>query len=193
MQEFNYPDERNNPKIHKKIVENLLKGVFITLNSDTYESILKYQKWYEEFFKYSFDIELKYQYEVFYLIRLDGGSSITKRILTTIAILMYELNNKGIEPVRAIRDETFKIDVVNGYISESVQFSNFSEKNRVDSSFIGKLERLGLVRKIDDNKFMFTRAIEVFLNEFDDIKNEVSQMKDDVKIEEEKHNNVTYS
>jgi len=26
MQEFNYPDERNNPKIHKKIVENLLKG-----------------------------------------------------------------------------------------------------------------------------------------------------------------------
>jgi hypothetical protein len=184
MQEFNYPDERNNPKIHKKIVENLLKGVFITLNSDTYESILKYQKWYEEFFKYSFDIELKYQYEVFYLIRLDGGSSITKRILTTIAILMYELNNKGIEPVRAIRDETFKIDVVNGYISESVQFSNFSEKNRVDSSFIGKLERLGLVTKIDDNRFMFTRAIEVFLNEFDDIKSEVSQMNDDAKIEE---------
>jgi len=182
MQEFNCPEQNNNPKIHKKIVENLLKGVFITLSNDTYETILKYQKWYIEFFKYSFDIELKHQHEVFYLIRLDGGSTITKRILTTIAILMYELNNKGIEPVRAIREEIFKIDTVNNYITESVQFSSFSEKNRVDSSFIGKLERLGLVKKIDDNKFMFTRAIEVFLSEFDDIKNEVSVMNNDLTL-----------
>ena len=178
MQEFNYPEKNYNPEIHKKIVEILLKGTFITLSSDTYETILKYQKWYEEFFKYSFDVELKYQYEVFYLIRLDGGSSITRRILTTIAILMYELNNKGIEPIRAIREETFKIDTVNGYISESVQFSNFAEKHSVDSIFIRKLERLGLVKKIDDNRFMFTGAIEVFLNEFDDIKNEVSMLND---------------
>lgn len=184
MQEFNYPEENNNPEIHRKIVENLLRGAFIPLSGDIYETILKYKKWYEQFFKYSFDIELKYQHEVFYLIRLDGGSSITRRILTTIAILMYELNNKGIESVRAIRAEIFKIDTVNSYITESVQFSNFAEKNKVDSSFIGKLERLGLVKKIDDNRFMFTGAIEVFLNEFDDIKNEVSAMNDDIYIEE---------
>ena len=177
MQEFNYPEQNSNPKIHKKIVENLLKGVFITLSSDIYETILKYQKWYEQFFKHSFDIELEYQYEVFYLIRLDGGSSISKRILTTIAILMYELNNKGVEPVRAIREETFKVDTVNNYIVESVQFSNFAEKNRVDSSFIGKLERLGLVKKVNDDSFIFTKAIEVFLNEFDDITNEVQRMQ----------------
>ena len=46
----------------------------------------------------------------------------------------------------------------------------------MDSSFIGKLERLGLVKKLDENRFMFTGAIEVFLNEFDDITNEVQGM-----------------
>jgi len=179
MQEFYYPEKENNPTIHQKIVESLLQGKFIILSNDIYDTILKYQQWYKDFFNHTFNIELKHEYEVFYLIRLDGASSLTNRILTTLAILMYELNNKGIEPIKAIHESVFKIDTVNGYIIDSVQFSSFADKNRVDSSFINKLEKLGLVKKLDDDRFMFTGAIEVFLNEYDNIKYEVSVMSDE--------------
>jgi len=176
MQEFYYPEKENNPTIHQKIVESLLQGKFIILSNDIYDTILKYQHWYKDFFKHTFNIELKHEYEAFYLVSLDGSSSFTKRILTTLAILMYELNNKGIEPIKSIRESIFKIDTVNGYILDSVQFSNFADKNKVDSSFINKLEKLGLVKKLDDDRFMFTGAIEVFLCEYDNIKYEVSIM-----------------
>ena len=91
---------------------------------------------------------------------------------------MYELNNKGIEPVKAIREDAFRIDTVNSYITDSVQFSKFADKNRVDNTFINKIEKLGLVRRLDDDRFMFTEAIEVFLNEYDNIRYEVSAMSD---------------
>ncbi len=181
MQEFIYPEQNINPKIHKNIVNSLLKGSFITLGIDIYETILKYKRWYRLFFKHSFNIELKHNYEVFYLVNENNASTITKRILTTTAILMYELNNKGIEPIKAIRENVFKINIINNYISESVQFSSFYDKNRVDSNFINKLEKLGLIKKLDDNRFMFTGAIEVFLNEYDDIKNEVIVMNNEDK------------
>jgi hypothetical protein len=178
MQEFDYPEKKKNPKRHQKIVESLLQGVFITTTSDVYDTILTYQKWYQDFFNNTFSIELKHEYGVFYLTRLDNASSLTKRILTTLAIVMYELNNKGIEPVKAIREDAFKIDTVNSYITDSVQFSKFADKNRVDNTFINKIEKLGLVRRLDDDRFMFTEAIEVFLNEYDNIRYEVSAMSD---------------
>ena len=174
MQKFIYPQQDSNPKVHQNIVNSLLKGCFITLAVGNYEFILKYKKWYEEFFKYSFNVELKYEYEVFYLVSDNDASSFTKRILTTIAILMYELNNKGFEAVKEIRESIFEIDKVNSYISQSVQFSSLFDKNKVDNNFINKLQKLGLVKRFDENRFMFTEAIEVFLNEYDNIRYEIN-------------------
>ena len=87
---------------------------------------------------------------------------------------MYELNNKGFEAVKEIRESIFEIDKVNSYISQSVQFSSLFDKNKVDNNFINKLQKLGLVKRFDENRFMFTEAIEVFLNEYDNIRYEIN-------------------
>lgn len=169
--EFEYPEKPKN--IHKKIVEKLLKGEFIPIGRNEYETLIKFHSWYTSFFLNSFSIELQHKEEVFYCVNPTGGMKQTREILTVTAILMYELSKGGSDPVVAIQNEEFSLELLNKYISESVQFSKFAEKNRLETRFINKLEAFGLIRKLDNEKFVFTRAIDIFLSEYDDLAEQV--------------------
>lgn len=169
--EFEYPEKPKNT--HRIIVEKLLKGEFIPIGKSEYESLINHHIWYESFFLNSFGIELQHKEEVFYCVNPTGGMKFTKEILTVLAILMYEISKDGIDPVAKIQNEEFSINIMNKYISESIQFSKYINNNRIDTRFINKLESIGLIRKTTNEKFIFTRAIDIFLSEYSDLIEEV--------------------
>jgi len=173
--EFEYPEKPNNT--HKVIVEKLLKGEFIPIGKNEYETLIKYHAWYDSFFLNSFSIELQHKEEVFYCVNPIGGMKQTREILTVVAILMYELSKGGVDPIVAIQNEEFSLDLINRYISESVQFSKFAESNKLETRFVNKLESFGLIRKLDTEKFVFTRAIDIFLAEYDDLAEQVRALE----------------
>ena len=174
--EFIYPEKPK--KTHQLIVEKLLQGVFIPIGNIEYEMLLQYQPWYTSFFMDSFSIELMHKEEVFYCVNKHRGMSFTKDVLTVIAILMYEISKTGEDPVIAIQTMEFSIEKINQYISESVQFSKYADKNKVDTRFVNRLESIGLVRKTSGDRFSFTRAIDIFLAEYDDLAQQIRELDD---------------
>ena len=95
-----------------------------------------------------------------------GGNKNTSEILTLVAILLYELNKRDIDPVSAIHNEEFSMELIGKYISESVQFSEAISTDKL-VRIINKMETSGLTRKTDNDKFVFRHAIDVFLKEYD--------------------------
>ncbi len=184
MSNFIYPESEENPYLHKEIVTALLRGTFISDTGTEYEAIRVNKEWYTSFFLNSFGAILKHEYEIYYLVNEDSRSIFAEKILTIIAILMYEMNNKGIDPVKALREGVFAVDIINKYLEESIQFSSFYDKNAVTQTFVNRMEALRLIRKLDDERFVFTGAIEMFISEFDNIRAEVASM--------EKEDNIVY-
>ncbi len=169
--EFEYPEKPK--KTHRIIVEKLLKGEFIPIGKNEYETLVSNHKWYKSFFLDSFNIELLHAEEVFYCVNPTGGMSFTKEVLTVLAILMYEISKEGADPIVVIQNKEFSINTINKYLSESIQFSNYISKTKIDTRFINRLELMGLIRKRNNDKFTFTRAINIFLNEYEDLTKEV--------------------
>jgi hypothetical protein len=168
---FTYPEMSSDA--HEKIVNKLLLGEFVPIGNKLYETLAAYTEWYEGFFLKSFGIELIHKEEVFYCVNNLGNMNTTKDILTTMAILMYEISKTGDDPVVAIQDRDFSANIINKYISESIQFSRYAEDGKVDNRFINKLEQLGLIKKTQGNYFVFTKAIDVFLKEYDDLMEQI--------------------
>ena len=163
---FTYP--RPELKLHKRITEKLLDGVFIFIGSSEYDVLSEYEVWYKEFFKESFSVDLLKKYEIFYCESLETKKKTdkTKNIMVFIAILMYELSNKGKEPVSTIRMSEFTYDEIKSYLADSVQFSNYIDTEKYGKRFFTELNKFGLIRKIDESRFIFTKAVDIFLNEY---------------------------
>jgi len=169
--EFEYPEK---PKqTHMLIVKKLLQGEFISIGKSEYEVLWSHKEWYESFFLDSFHIELLNTEEVFYCTNPTGGMNFTKEVLTVLAILMYEISKEDADPIIEIQNKEFSLDIINKYISNSVQFSGYITKNKVEIRFVNKLEQMGLVKKTNNDSFVFTRAINIFLKEYDDLTEQV--------------------
>ncbi len=161
---------------HQSIVSKMFRGEFISIGKPEYDTLEKYREYYTSFFSESHGIDLLNKDEVFYCVKNTGNTALTGRILTMLSILVYELNNKGIEPVTMIRTKEFTASQISKYIEDSVQFSAFLRTNKVDGAFVNKMVSLGLAKRTDGEKFVFTRAIEVFLSELDDMAEQVSAL-----------------
>lgn len=174
--EFEYPEK---PKqTHKIIVKKLLQGEFISIGKREYEVLWSHKEWYASFFLNSFNIELLNTEEVFYCTNHTGGMNFTKEILTVLAILMYEISKEDADPIIEIQNKEFSLDIINKYLSNSVQFSGYISKNKIEIRFINRLEQMGLVKKTNNDRFIFTRAINIFLKEYDDLTEQVIGMGD---------------
>ena len=128
------------------------------------------------FFSKSFNIKLNHEEEVFYCVMPHGGYKYTSEILTVVAILLYELNKRDIDPVAAIHSEEFSFDLIGKYIAESVQFSDYISGEKL-VRIINKMETYGLIRKTDGDKFVFGHAIDVFLKEYDFLAEQVTALE----------------
>lgn len=164
---FQYPKPELG--LHRKITESLLGGVFMLVGSREYDVLKEHKTWYGGFFEESFGVKLAEKNEIFYCESLAGKTNMTKNILAFIAILMYELNNQGREPVSAIETSEFTITEVRDIISGSVQFSGYVEIDRYNTRFFNDLGRLGVLQKIDEERFVFTRAVTIFLDEYENL------------------------
>jgi len=102
----------------------------------------------------------------------------TKEILTVLAILMYEISKEDADPIIEIQNKEFSLDIINKYLSNSVQFSGYISKNKIEIRFVNRLEQMGLVKKTNNDRFIFTRAINIFLKEYDDLTEQVIGMED---------------
>jgi len=164
---FTYP--KPELKLHKRITEKLLDGVFIFIGSSEYDVLSEYETWYKAFFKESFNIDLVKKHEIFYCESLTKKTDKTKNIMVFIAILMYELSNKGKEPISTIQTSEFTLDEIRSYLADSVQFSNTIDIEKYGKRFFNELHNFGIIRKIDENRFVFTKAVDIFLDEYQDL------------------------
>lgn len=174
MNTFNYPEEPNS--LHQEVVTKLLRGVFISIGEKQYDFLQKHKEWYSSFFVKNFSIGLNHEEEVFYCVMPHGGYKNTSEILTVVAILLYELNKKDIDPVAAIHNEEFSLGLIGKYITESVQFAEFMSVEKL-VRIINKMETYGLIRKTNNDKFVFRHAIDVFLKEYNFLAEQVSSLE----------------
>lgn len=161
---FTYP--KPELKLHRRITEKLLDGVFIFIGSSEYDILSEYETWYKAFFKESFNIDLVKKHEIFYCESLTKKTDKTKNIMVFVAILMYELSNKGKDPVSTIQTTEFTHDQVRTLLADSVQFSAYIDPEKYSTRFFNELYNFGLIRKMDGDRFLFTKAIDIFLDEY---------------------------
>lgn len=174
---FGYPEQPN--KSHKSVSNRLLKGEFIHIGDTEYEYLQRNQIWYRQFLEETFEIELMFSKECFYCVSLEKASGYTKKILTVVAILMYELDKAGANAVSEIRDGEFSLERINTLIMNSVQFSRYAAK--IEPRFISKLVEFGLAQNTEDNKFVFTPAIDIFIDEYDNLREQVTALEETSK------------
>lgn len=174
MTTFIYPERPS--KMHKTVTTKLLNGEFIGIGKEEYEYLQKHQEWYADFLLETFEVELKFSRECFFCVSPHRGTGQTKKILTIVAIMMYEIDKNGGDAVDVIRHDEFSMDIINKLILNSVQFSRYATK--VEPRFINKLVEFGLVKTTTGNKFVFTSGIDVFMDEFDDLRQEIPMMNE---------------
>ena len=162
---FNYPKQEL--KLHRRITEQLLNGVFIFAGSQKYDVLSEHEGWYRDYFKESFGIDLMKKLEIFYCESLSKKSDKTKNIMVFIAILMYEFSNQGKEPVTTIQTTEFTYGQVRGILANSVQFSAYVDIEKYSTRFFNELNNFGLIRKMDGERFVFTKAVDIFLDEYE--------------------------
>ena len=153
-------------KLHRSITEKLLDGVFIFIGTQEYDVLLENEGWYKAFFKESFNIDLVKKQDIFYCESLTKKTDKTKNIMVFIAILMYELSNKGKEPISTIQTTEFTYDEVRMILFNSVQFSSGIDVEKYNTRFFNELSNFGLIHKMDGDRFIFTKAIDIFLDEY---------------------------
>ena len=73
------------PTHHRRIVEDLMGGKFILSNEDHYNSMKENDKFYNEFFKISFDLDLIVKPEFCYLLSKDTQENFSRDVSIFIA------------------------------------------------------------------------------------------------------------
>ncbi len=172
MRSFEYPGKPG--PLHRNVVETLLRGGFVSFGQMEYDFLSEHRKWYEDFFHASFGIDLLCEGEVFYCVNTGSSSRVAERLLTMVAVLLYEIGKDGRDPVAALRNEIFTVDKINRIMSGSVQFPEYTKSHGMNNAFLGRLESLGIVRRAGsgEEEFLFTPAIDVFLNKYKQINDE---------------------
>lgn len=171
---FIYPGNPNS-NAHRGIVQKLLKGEFLHIGSEEYEILVENKGYYTDFFQETFDIQLEHHEEIFYCVTTFKGSKYTKEILTVIAIMMYEINKMGGNPVETIQSEEFTMEKINSMVSNSVQFSGYTKA--INAMFINKMESFGIIKRFDSERFVFTNAIDIFMKEFESLREQVQELQ----------------
>ena len=83
------------PSHHRQLVEELMGGKFVLSNEEHFASLKENEKFYAEFFKISFDLELVMKPEFSYLLSKDTQENFSRDVSIFIAILAYELDRDG--------------------------------------------------------------------------------------------------
>lgn len=156
-------------KYHKHIVQSLLDGKFLLRNEPEFIELREKEEFYNEFFKASFDYELKVTTDYAYLISGETNEITSRDICIFFALLCYELDRDGKNFIDELNYAEFEVDAVENYFANSAYIdlihSNKQLKDK-DSrkNFINMLNRRAIIEKRSEEKFTFTPAYKVFID-----------------------------
>lgn len=162
------------PNHHRQIVEDLMSGKFILPQERAFEVLRENEDFYINFFKASFNYDLKVNQDFVYLVSDESNETLSRDICIFIALLSYELDRDGKNFLERIQFSEFEMEEIEGYFTNSsyidLILSNKQLKD-VDSrkNFINTLNRRNIIEKTADNRFVFTSAHKFFMDFATDI------------------------
>lgn len=158
-----YPDN------HRKIVEFLTGGRFVTQRDEEFQILAENRDYYFEFFQKSFNYQLVLTTEYGYLISNESNEILSRDASVFIAILCYELDKDGKNFLDLIQHSEFEFDEIDNYFVNSsfsdLILSNKQLKDRESrKNFINTLNRRNIIEKTTEDRFVFTSAYKVFID-----------------------------
>jgi len=157
------------PKSHKQIVKELLDGKFILPTEPFYQIIRENGEFYTEFFKMSFDFELRMTNDFCFLLSGESNETLSRDICIFFAILSYELDRDGRNFIEEIQFSEWDTERVDKYFDNSnyTDLINSNKQLRDHDSrktFVNSLGRRNIVDKHSEDKFTFTLAYKLFID-----------------------------
>ena len=162
------------PNHHRQIVEDLMSGKFILPQERAFEVLRENEDFYINFFKASFNYDLKVNQDFVYLVSDESNETLSRDICIFIALLSYELDRDGKNFLERIQFSEFEMEEIESYFTNSsyidLILSNKQLKD-VDSrkNLINTLNRRNIIEKTADNRFVFTSAHKFFMDFATDI------------------------
>lgn len=157
------------PEQHKNIVTALMAGEFITVDdSKQYNDIKNNKQFYIDFFKNSFDFDLKIEFEYCYLVSEKTDENTSRNITVFFSLLCSGIDKDGDNFLEKLNDQPFKSSDIYYYLENSswneVLESNASLNSEDNvNSFIRKLEKRNIIRR-SNGQYFFTKACKFFIN-----------------------------
>jgi len=172
------------PENHRQIVEELMNGRFILSREKHFEELNKKQDFYIHFFKTSFGYNLIIKNEYAYLVSEDTDENISRDISIFFAILCYELDKQGKNFLDGLQYIDYSFEEVNELFENSSyidlirtnkQLKDTDSRRRI---IFNTMSKRNIIEKINDEKFYFTPAYNVFL----DFAKELAELKLPINI-----------
>jgi hypothetical protein len=157
------------PSNHRQIVEELMAGKFILANEEHFNALKENDKFYAEFFKVSFDLDLNIKSDYAFLLSKESQENFSRDVSIFIAILSYELDRDGRNFMEALEFNEFTLEEIDRYFDNS-SFIDLIESNKAlrepdaRRTLINGMHRRNIVIKNFDDRFSFTQAYKVFVD-----------------------------
>ena len=162
------------PNHHRQIVEDLMAGKFVLPTERTFEVLKENEDFYTDFFKASFNYDLKFSQDYIYMVSDESNEMLSRDICIFFALLSYELDRDGKNFLERIQYSEFDVEEIENYFTNSSYIDLIlSNKQLKDAdarkNFINTLNRRNIIEKTGDNRFVFTSAHKFFMDFAGDI------------------------
>lgn len=157
------------PTHHRRIVEELMGGKFLLSNEEHFNSLKENEKFYGEFFKVSFDLELVMKPDYYYLLSKDTQENFSRDVSIFVAVLAYELDRDDKNFTDAFDYHEFNFEEIDQYFDNS-SFIDLIESNKTlkdaesRRTLLNGMSRRNIIFKTFEDRFTFTQAYKVFVD-----------------------------
>jgi len=150
-------------KNHRQIVEDLIGGKFILPTNKNFIELKEKEKFYEDFFKFSFGHDLIMRQDFAFLVSDETNEMLSRDVCIFFAILCYELDKDGRNFLDLINYSEFEYDQINDYFENSSYLEVVRNNSRLRdintrNEFMDTLDRRNIIEKTGPQKFTFTTA-----------------------------------
>jgi hypothetical protein len=150
-------------KNHRQIVEDLIGGKFILPTNKNFIELKEKEKFYEDFFKFSFGHDLIVRQDFAFLVSDETNEMLSRDVCIFFAILCYELDKDGRNFLDLINYSEFEYDQINDYFENSSYLEVVRNNSRLRdintrNEFLDTLDRRNIIEKTGPQKFTFTTA-----------------------------------
>jgi len=150
-------------KNHRQIVEDLIGGKFILPTNKNFIELKEKEKFYEDFFKFSFGHDLIMRQDFAFLVSDETNEMLSRDVCIFFAILCYEFDKDGRNFLDLINYSEFEYDQINDYFENSSYLEVVRNNSRLRdintrNEFMDTLDRRNIIEKTGPQKFTFTTA-----------------------------------